>query len=97
MSSNSKASDFQHIADFVINHIKTTFKCSNHIAETLRIMAKIDTDIWKPTLNSSTDTDATIRLKEDRQFQIEYKVELNAYMKRKQDYQENLFKAYRLL
>jgi hypothetical protein len=58
---------------------------------------KADTDTWKPTLKISTDAEAAIVVREDKQFFMEYKAELDEAMKRKRTYEDNMFKAYALL
>jgi hypothetical protein len=68
------------------------------VAEALRILDPTDTDVWKPTLSFSTNTaDATIEAQENKQFELEYKANLDEYMRRKRAYNANLFKAYALI
>ena len=55
-------------------------------------------DLWKPTLKFSASTDGTIPKKEDRQLEIEFKADLDEFMKRRRMYENNLFlKAYALI
>ena len=63
----------------------------------MRTLVKADTDIWKPTLKSSTSSDTDIIAREDKQFVMEYKAELDEAMRRKRTYEDNMFKAYALL
>jgi hypothetical protein len=58
---------------------------------------KADTDTRKPTLKISMDADDAIVVREDKQFAMEYKSELDEAMKRKRTYKDNMFKAYALL
>jgi hypothetical protein len=58
---------------------------------------KTYTLLWKPTLQVSTTIEPTVKEREDKQFKMEYKAELDEYMRRKQTYQDNTFKAYALL
>jgi hypothetical protein len=98
VGSSKQASDYEITNKFVVNHIKKTFDRGNDVAEALRRLVKADTDTWKPTLKISTDADAAIVVREDKQFVLEYKAELDEAMKGKRtSYEDNMFKAYALL
>ena len=43
------------MAEFVVNHTKKTFDRGNNVSEALQTLVKSDTDVWKPTLNFSSD------------------------------------------
>jgi hypothetical protein len=45
----------------------------------------------------STETYSAVKEREDKQFVMEYKAELDESMRRKQTYEDNTFKAYALL
>jgi hypothetical protein len=49
----------------------------------MRTLTKIDTSLWKPTLQLSIKTDSALKVKEDKQFVMEYKAELDESMWRK--------------
>ena len=97
VGSSKMASDYERTADFIINHIKITFDRGNNIAETLRTSKTYDSKQWKPVLQTSTITDADKKATEVEQFKMEYKAELDEYMKRKRIYEDNLYKAYALI
>ena len=97
VGSSKQASDYEITAEFVVNHIKKTFDRGNDISEALRTLDKPDTDTWKPALKMSVETDTDLKQREDKQFEIEYKAELDQAMKRKRAYEDNTFKAYALL
>ena len=97
VGSSKQASDYEITAEFVVNHIKKSFDRGNDIAEALRTLEGSDTDIWKPILSISKDTDAAIKEREDKQFMLEYKAELDEFMKRKRAYTDNTYKAFALL
>ena len=42
--------------EFIVNHTKKTVDQGNDVSEALQTMVKSDTDVWKPTLNISSDT-----------------------------------------
>ena len=57
-------------AEFVVNHIKKTFDHGNDIAEAIRTLTKADTEVWKPTLKTSTETDQDLKQTEEKQYLI---------------------------
>jgi hypothetical protein len=97
VGSSKQASDYEITNEFVVNHIKKTFDRGNDVAEALRTLVKADTDVWKPTLKTSTSDEEDIIAREDKQFVMEYKAELDEAMRRKRTYEDNMFKAYALL
>ena len=48
----------------------------------------------EPKLQFSIETDDETKKRKNRQFELEHKTEFDEYMKRKMDYEENIFKAY---
>jgi uncharacterized protein with GYD domain len=97
VGSSKQVSDFETTSEFLVNYIKKTFDRGNDVAEALRILEPTDTDVWKPTLSFSTDSDATIKAHENRQYELEYKADLDEFMRRRRAYDDNLFKAYALI
>jgi hypothetical protein len=97
VGSSKQASDYEITADFVVNHIKKTFDRGNDIAEALRTLVKANPDVWKPTLMVSTDGDEEIEKRENKQYVMEYKAELDEAIRRKRTYENNTYKAYALL
>jgi hypothetical protein len=68
LGSRKQASDYEITAEFVVNHIKKTFNRGNNIAEALRTLTRADTEIWKPTFKTSTETDADLKKTENKQY-----------------------------
>ena len=97
VGSSKQASDFETTSEFIINYVKKTFDRGNDVAEALRILEPTNTELWKPTLMFSADTDPTVKAQEDRQFELEYKADLDEFMRRRRAYDANLFKAYALI
>jgi hypothetical protein len=97
VGSSKQASDYEITAEFVVNHIKKTSDRGNDIAEAIRTLVKTDTLLWKPSLQVSTGTQPTVKAREDKQYVMEYKAELDESMRHKRTYQDNIFKAYALL
>ncbi len=94
VGSSKQASDYEITNEFVVNHIKKTFDRGNDVSEALRTLVRPDTDAWKPTLKMSVDSDTNIKQREDKQFEMECKAELDQAMKRKRAFEDNTFKAH---
>ena len=97
VGSSKQASDFETTSEFLINHVKKTFDRGNDIVEALQMLVPQDTDQWKPTLMFSVLKEETTAKQEDRQNKIEFKADLDKFMKRRRTYENNLFKAYALI
>jgi hypothetical protein len=97
IGSSKQASDYEIMPEFAVNHIKKTFDRGNDIAEAIRALVKANTSLWKPTLRVSTVSEATVKEREDKQFVMEYKAEMDESMRRKQTYGNNKFKVNALL
>ena len=93
----STTSDYEITAEFIINHIKETFKRGNDIAESLRTLEPYDTDQRRPTLKWSKQTDKEEKDRENTQFELQHKAHLEKAMEREHTYKDNQFKAYALL
>ena len=92
-----QASDFTNTTEHWINHIQKTFSHGNDIATALETLEDTNLDIDKPRLKLSKDPDRDSRSAEDEMIITEYKHEIGLFIKRKQEYKENLTKAYALL
>jgi hypothetical protein len=95
MGSSKQASAFETTSQFLINYVKKTFDRGND--EALQTLTPEDTELWKPTLQFSTATDDTTRKQANRQHELEYKANLDEFMRRKRSYNDNLFQAYALV
>jgi hypothetical protein len=56
----------------------------------------VDTNPWKPTLNQSSDKDAAIQAINNKQLEMEFKANYDAYQKRVVALENNKTKAYAL-
>ena len=97
VGSSKQASDYKITSEFIINYVKMTFERGNDIGEALQKLELENTDLWKPTLRRSTNDNETEAALENEQIKIEFKSELDEYMKRKRVYEDNQVKAYSLL
>jgi hypothetical protein len=97
VGSSKQASDFETTSEFLVNYVKKTFDRGNDVAEALRVLEPCNTDLWKPSLAFSIESDATLKAQENRQYELEYKADLDEFMRRRRSYNENLFKAYALI
>jgi hypothetical protein len=60
-------------------------------------MKEFEVSAFKPVLQTSTSEDLSLKILEDRQYELEFKEEFLGYMKRKQCYENNRIKAYAIL
>ena len=75
--------------EFIVNHINKTFDWVNDVSESLLMLVKLDTNVWNPTLEISSDIYASIKESEYTQFVRKYKAKLNKDMRRKITYEDN--------
>ena len=78
-----QASDYEITTEFVINHIRKTYTDGEDIATALETLQDIDVKEWKPRMVTSVERDDQIRATEQKQFDMEYKMEYDDFMKRK--------------
>ena len=97
LGSAKQASDYEKTTEFLINHIKKTFTFGSDIATALEKLEEFDVSPYKPSLYISTRTVAAEKAAQDKQFEIEFKAEYDAFMKRKQALETNMSKAYAFL
>ena len=96
--SNRQASDFESTTEFIVNSIKGNFSYGKNIAESLWKLEYKKTELWYPTLKTSTPTDAIIKTTETRQFELTYKAKLDATVKHEETFNNNKkTKAYLLV
>lgn len=93
IGSNKQASDYEVTIEFILKHIKLTYQDRNNIVESLKKETKTDTDAWTTTLKFSSNNDSQVAFQENEQFKMIYKVKLHEAMKRKNQYNNNLYKA----
>ena len=97
LGSAKQASDYETATEFLINHIKKLYDYGNDIGTALENLEAIDTSVWKPRMQVSSDGDEEIRANENKQFKIEFKSDYDTYRKRVDTYENNRTKAYALL
>ncbi|MGL6008756.1 MAG: hypothetical protein ACRC1D_04795, partial [Culicoidibacterales bacterium] len=97
LGSAKQASDYETATEFLINYIKKVYDYGNDIGSMLETLEPIDTLSWKPTMRFSQNETESIQKNEDRQFEIEFMADYDAYSKRVQTFQNNKVKAYALL
>jgi hypothetical protein len=94
LGSVKQASEYESITEFLINYIKKTFTYGMDIGTVLETLEVLDLNKYKPSLEVSLSSDEMVRMAEDKQFEIEFKVEYDAFTKRKQALEMNFSKAY---
>ena len=83
MGSARQASDYEITTEFVINHIRKTYTDGEDNATALETLQDIDVKEWKPRIETSVELDDQIRATEQKQFDMEHKMECDDFMKRK--------------
>jgi hypothetical protein len=97
VGSAKQAVDYEKTTEFLINYIKKTFNFGSDIGTALESLEAYDMDKHKPTLECSKNTNEDVKTAENRQYEIEFKAEFDAYMKLKQSLEMNTSKAYAFL
>ena len=97
MGTAKQVSEYETTTLFIINHIKKDFEFGNDIASALDELKEIDITRFKPRLRTSESESLSEKITEDKQYELEFKEEFSAYMKRKQCYDNNRFKAYAVI
>jgi hypothetical protein len=98
LGSAKQASDYETTTEFLINHIKKIYDYGNDIGSALETLQPVDTSTWKPSMQQSKQTtDTALRDMENKQFEIEFKSDYDAYRKRLHINENNLTRAYALL
>ena len=82
LRSSKQASDYETTTEYLINHIKKVFDYGNDIGTALELLEPMSTLAWKPRMQLSSATTEEDRTAENRQFEIKFKADYNAYSKR---------------
>ena len=83
VGSARQASDYEITTEFVINHIRKTYTDDEDTATALETLQDVHVKDWKPQIETSVDLDDQIRATEQKQYDMENKMENDDYMKRK--------------
>jgi secreted Zn-dependent insulinase-like peptidase len=97
LGSAKPAADYETTTDYLINHIKKTLNFGNDIGIALEELEDYDMHQHRPSLKTSISADADTKEAENKQYEIKFKAEFDAFMKRKQNYEANTTKAYAFL
>ena len=97
VGSAKQAADYETTTDYLINYVRKTFTFGNDIGTVLETLEEFDITKFKPVLYYSYNDDKEAKDSENRQFEMEFKAEYDAYMRRKQSLETNMSKAYAFL
>ena len=89
-----QASDYETTTEYLINLIKKVFDFGNDIGTALELLEPMSTSAWKPRKQVSLATTDEDHSAENRQYEIEFKADYDAFGKRVQTYENNNTKAY---
>ena len=95
----SQTSKYEVITEFLINHIKKTYRWGGDIAHALTSKTDYNFNRDVPTEGTvdPSITDSTLQAKAKESLKLVYKQEIKRYVDRKLDYQNNKIKAYGFL
>ena len=93
IGTSMQASNFELSAEYIINYIKKIVR-GNDISGSLRALQDQNVQEWRPKL---TAEDAIEKERQNEQFKFDYKGELDRYIRRSTQHNDNLCKAYALL
>ena len=97
IGSATKANDYNIITNFIINHIKSTYRYGEDISKALEERKNIDFKDEIPRLQTSASDDEELKEVENRQLEILFKAEIEAFVKRTEEYKSNFVNAYGLI
>ena len=97
LGSAKQASDYETTTEYLINSIKKVFDYGKSIGTALKLLEPMSTSAWKPSMQASLATTNEEHSAENRQYEIEFKADYDAYSKRALPYENNNTKAYELL
>ena len=96
IGSAAHACDYVTVRDFLINHIKKTYVNGKDIAGAIEKEKEPNVRDWRPHRERSVATDPQVQKMEDEDLHDEYKLEMQAYIKRKTNFEDNKVKAFAL-
>jgi hypothetical protein len=98
LGSAKQAADYDTTTDYIINHIIKTFTFGNDIGTALSNKTPYNIDQHRPILlQADSKLAKEVQELHNKQYEMEFKAEYDAFMKRKQFYEANTTKAYALL
>jgi hypothetical protein len=93
LGSAKQAADYESTMDFLINHSKKRFNFGNNIGMSIETLEDYNVDQHCPKLQTSDSVHPETKELENKQFEIEFKAEFDAFMKQKQTLEANTTKA----
>jgi hypothetical protein len=97
IGSSKQASDYVVVTKYLINFIQKTYIYGEDIGKALESRVPLDFATLMPILQLSTSEDTLDRERENEQFKMLYKAEIDSYVKRKDTYHSNIGNAYALI
>lgn len=97
LGSAKQASDYEMTTEFIINYVKKTYDYGHDIAAALKDLEEVDMTAERPELQQSSLTDSEDKARENKQFEMEFRLDYDEYRKRCRWYDNNKVKTYALL
>ena len=89
------ASDYEIITRYLILHIRKSYQNGDDIGNALDTME--ETEFFPPTLKVSTNDDAAIKARENKEYEMMFTARLSIFLKKEEIYLTNKGKAYAFL
>ena len=97
VGSSKQASDYVTVTHFLINYIRRTYTKGEDVAVALETFKEVDFEPDRPKMKISTSDDATLAIRENKQFEKEFEVQYTAFNTRMDQYKDNKISAEALL
>jgi hypothetical protein len=88
---------YQTVKDYIIQLVQKSFRNGKDIADSIRKMEKMDMTTKIPIRKISGASGASEKTTEQEGYDILYKAEIDMYMKRKHELEDNMNKMYSLI
>ena len=88
---------YSAVRDEIVNVIQRTYTYGSKMVKSIRDETPVDVTSTKPTLDTSSESNASIKAKEDKQFELEFNIKMEQWIKMKDIVKENEMKAAALI
>jgi hypothetical protein len=92
-----QSTTYQNVKDYIIQLVQKSFRNGKDVADSIRKMDRINMTLKIPVKRLSGATNADDRATEQEGYYIQYKAEIDMYMKRKHELEDNMNKTYSLI
>jgi hypothetical protein len=94
---DQQAVSYNTVKDHIVQYVQKTYKNGHDAAASIRNLLVMDLTPHVPIRGTSTQSDATVNLKQQAGMDIMYQAKLERYLEGKDTLDQNLAKAYALI